>query len=101
MLVNLLLKMTPPCIVLECFLVFLSIRRLGYDLWRKYMNEISVHMRSSHTLGGEFSADESAIRSVQEMKRLFADLYVMLLKLPPNSEWKRWKVQLTWWIREL
>lgn len=66
------------------------------------MKEISfVHMCSSHTLGGEFSANESALRSVQELNRLFADLYVMLLKLPPNSEWKRWKVQLTWWIHEL
>lgn len=44
------------------------------------MSEISfVHMCSSHILEGEFSANESTMPYVQEMKRVFADLYVTLL----------------------
>lgn len=44
------------------------------------MSEISfVYMCSSHILGGEFSANESTIQYGQEMKRIFADLYMTLL----------------------
>lgn len=45
-------------------------------------------MCSSHILEGELSANESTMRYVQEMKRVFADLYVTLLckvlKLTPT-----------------